>query len=60
MTEYSACLAGYSLIIKSITSSLRNAVKPILDPPQKEGKENHLGLRENTHISKFVFPSDYI
>lgn len=28
MTEYSACLAGYSLIIKSITSSLRKAVRP--------------------------------
>lgn len=28
MTEYSACLPGYSLIIKSMTSSLRKAVKP--------------------------------
>ena len=28
MTEYSACLPGYSLIIRSMTSSLLNAVRP--------------------------------
>lgn len=28
ITEYSACLVGYSFIIRSITSSLRRAVRP--------------------------------
>lgn len=28
ITEYSACLVGYSFIIRSITSSLRSAVSP--------------------------------
>lgn len=33
MTEYSECLEGYSLIIRSITSSLRRAVKPANNQP---------------------------
>lgn len=40
--EYSACLVGYSFIIRSITSSLRRAVRP--------------EKREHAHITNYTLP----